>query len=164
MNIFLGWLAMALGVYVLQSSLLPLIFFHGIGPDLLLLMTISYAFLKGKRLGSFMGFLLGLFTDLATGGFLGVNVFVYMLLGFGCGIFSNRVLRDSFVLPIVAAFMGTMLAYSFHELIMLLLGYGFYPLAHMQFKLWPMLCYNILFAWPVHVMVHRMDEFVTKKK
>ena len=24
--------------------------------------------------------------------------------------------------------------------------------------------YNVIFAWPVHVMVHRMDEFVSKKK
>ncbi len=103
MNIFLGWLVMALGLYVLQSSFLPLIFFHGIGPDLLLLLTISYAFLKGNKLGSFMGFLLGLFEDLATGSFLGVNIFINMLVGFGCGIFSNRVLRDSFILPIAAS-------------------------------------------------------------
>ena len=85
MNIFLGWLVMALGLYVLQSSFLPLVFFHGIGPDLLLLLTISYAFLKGNKLGSFMGFLLGLFEDLATGSFLGVNIFINMLVGFGCG-------------------------------------------------------------------------------
>ena len=164
MNIFLGWLVMALGLYVLQSYFLPLIFFHGIGPDLLLLLTISYAFLKGNKLGSFMGFLLGLFEDLATGSFLGVNIFINMLVGFGCGTFSNRVLRDSFILPIVASCVGTMVSYCIHELIIVLLGYGFYPVAHIQMKLLPMLCYNVIFAWPVHVMVHRMDEFVSKKK
>ena len=164
MNIFCGWLAMALGLYVLQSSFLPLIFFHGIGPDLLLLLTISYAFLKGNKLGSFMGFLLGLFEDLATGSFLGVNIFINMLVGFGCGTFSNRVLRDSFILPIAASCLGTMASYCIHELVIVLLGYGFYPLAHIQMKLLPMLCYNVIFVWPVHVMVHRMDKFVSQKK
>ena len=148
MNIFLGWLVMALGLYVLQSSFLPLVFFHGIGPDLLLLLTISYAFLKGNKLGSFMGFLLGLFED----------------LGFGCGTFSNRVLRDSFILPIAASCVGTIASYCVYELVIVLLGYGFYPVAHIQMKLLPMLCYNVIFAWPVHVMVHRMDEYVSKKK
>ena len=164
MKIFAGWLAMALGFYVLQSSFLPLIYFHGIGPDLLLLLTISYAFLKGNKQGSFMGFLLGLFEDLASGSFFGVNTFIYMLLGFGCGTFSNRVLRDSFFLPIVASCTATMVSYCFHELIIVLLGYGFYPLAHIQMKLLPMLCYNLIFAWPVHVMVHRMDKYLAKKK
>ena len=89
---------------------------------------------------------------------------VFLLVGFGCGTFSNRVLRDSFILPIVASCVGTMVSYCIHELIIVLLGYGFYPVAHIQMKLLPMLCYNVIFAWPVHVMVHRMDEFVSKKK
>ena len=164
MKIFLGWLAMALGFYVLQSSFLPLIFFRGIGPDLLLLLTVSYAFLKGNKLGSFMGFLLGLFEDLATGSFLGVNAFINMLLGFGCGTFSNRVLRDSFILPIVASCVGTTASYCIHELVIVLLGYGFYPIAHIQMKLLSMLCYNIIFAWPVHVLVQRMDSNLSKNK
>ena len=85
MNIFLGWLVMALGLYVLQSSFLPLVFFHGIGPDLLLLLTISYAFLKGNKLGSFMGFLLGLFewalaVELFPTGCCGIALFCRLLL------------------------------------------------------------------------------------
>ena len=61
MRTFLYWLALVVTAYVVQTSFLPLIFYRGIGPDLLLLITISFAFLKGRRLGCFMGFLLGLF-------------------------------------------------------------------------------------------------------
>ena len=75
MRTFLYWLALVVTAYVVQTSFLPLIFYRGIGPDLLLLITISFAFLKGRRLGCFMGFLLGLFEDLASGGFLGMNTF-----------------------------------------------------------------------------------------
>ena len=164
MKVFLGWLVLSLVLYVLQTSLMPLIFFRGIGPDLLLLVTISFAFLKGKQQGSFMGFLLGLLEDLATGGFFGVNTLSHMALGYACGIFSNRVLRDSFILPVVAAVVSTTATFCFMELIMALLGYGFYPLTHLKWKLFPMLCYNVVFAWPVHVIVHKVDSLVSEKK
>ncbi|MDD6597810.1 rod shape-determining protein MreD [Anaerovibrio sp.] len=164
MRTFLCWLALVVTAYVVQTSFLPLIFYRGIGPDLLLLITISFAFLKGRRLGCFMGFLLGLFEDLASGGFLGMNTFANMLMGFCCGIFSNRVLRDSFILPLAAAWMSTISVFCLFEIIFLLLGYGFFPLAHIKYKLLPMLCYNIVFAWPVHVMVHKVDKRVSEKK
>ena len=67
-------------------------------------------------------------------------------------------------MPIAASCVGTMASYCIHELVIVLLGYGFYPVAHIQMKLLPMLCYNVIFAWPVHVMVHRMDKFVSQKK
>lgn len=164
MKVFLGWLVLSLALYVLQTSLMPLIFFHGIGPDLMLLMTISFAFLKGCRLGSFMGFLLGLLEDLATGGFFGVNTLANMAMGYGCGIFSNRVLRDSFILPVVASILSTTAVFCFMEILMLLLGYGFYPMYHLKWRLCPMLCYNVIFAWPVHMLVHKVDSLVSEKK
>ena len=36
--------------------------------------------------------------------------------------------------------------------------------AFLFYKLLPMLCYNIVFAWPVHVMVHKVDKRVSEKK
>lgn len=164
MKKFVCWLAVVVVLFVLQSSFLPLIHIHGVGPDLMLLVTLSFAFLRGNRLGSFMGFVLGMFTDFAEGGFFGMHTFIYMLMGFCCGTFSNRVLRDSFFLPVAAAWMSTISIFCFFELMFLLLGYGFFPLAHLKYKLLPMLCYNCIFAWPIHTLVHKMDEYLAEKK
>lgn len=164
MKTFFGWLLLTVVLYVLETSLLPLIYIFGTGPDLLMLETIAFAFLKGRQRGAFMGFLLGLMEDLASGGFLGLNTFINMLLGYGCGVFSNRVLRDSFVLPIAAACSSTVFAFFVYEIIFLLLGYGFYPIAHLKFKLLPMLFYNIIFAWPIYSLVHRVDVVAGEKK
>lgn len=56
-------------LFTLQTSFLPLIAWHGVSPDLLLLLTVSFAFLHGARQGAFLGFVLGLMQDLATGTF-----------------------------------------------------------------------------------------------
>lgn len=152
------WLAFVMAVFVMQSSFLPIIHYNGVGPDLLLLILASYAFFKGSRMGCFMGFLLGLFQDLATGTFFGVNTFTKMIIGYGCGIFSKRILRDSFILPISASIMSTAAAYLISGSIMLLLGYKFNILIHVTTHLVPMLCYNILLSYPMHAMVRKMID------
>lgn len=155
---FILWLVFTVAALVLQSSFLPIIHYKGIGPDLLLLTIGSYAFLNGSRNGCFMGFMLGLVQDLATGTFFGVNTFTKTVIGFGCGIFSSRILQDNFLMPISAAVVSTTASYLMMMVIMLLLGYRFNPLLHMPTHLLPMLCYNVIFAYPVHLLVHKMVD------
>ena len=79
-NLMIG-LAFMLLLYVGQSSLLPFIAFHGVSADLLLLLVVSVAFLRGAKVGALVGFLAGLLQDLATGTFFGVDIFAKMLIG-----------------------------------------------------------------------------------
>lgn len=58
-----------LTLFILQFSFLPLIAVHGVIPDLLVLATVSYAFLRGSVWGSFVGFSLGIMQDLSAGSF-----------------------------------------------------------------------------------------------
>ena len=164
MKKFLAWLLFVILIYSSQSSFLSLVYFHGIGPDMLLLMTCSAGFLKGKKLGSFYGFLFGLFEDAASGTFFGINAFTKLLVGYLCGIFSNRVLNDSFGLSVVAGFLNTLISFVIIEVIIMLLGYRFDIIAHLQFRLGPLLCYNVVFAWPVHCAVKWMFNKTDEKK
>lgn len=164
MKKFLAWLLFVLLIYAVQSSLLPVVYFHGIGPDMFLLMTGSVGFLKGKKQGAFYGFLFGIFEDIASGTFLGINAFTKLLAGYVCGIFSNRVLNDSFGLPVIAAFLNTMASFFIIEVIMMLLGYRFNFFTHLQFMLGPLICYNVVFAWPIHCAVKWLHNKTADKK
>lgn len=158
------WLVFVLTVYVVQSSFIPLFHFHGTGPDFFILLAGSIAFLYGKKIGAFSGFMLGLFQDLATGTFFGINTFTKMLMGYGCGIFYNRVLRDSFFLSLTSAVVNTLAGFAIIEIIMLLLGYGSDLFQHIVYRLIPMLCFNIVFSWPLHSMVRKISEMTAEKK
>ncbi len=62
-------------LYALQTSILPLIAYHGVTADLMLLFVTSTAFLKGACVGALSGFAVGVLQDIASGTFLGVNAF-----------------------------------------------------------------------------------------
>ena len=96
MNNFAKLAAFVIALYVLQTSFFPLMAYHGISPNFMLLLTVSFAFLRGMEQGTFMGLLTGLLTDLATGTFFGIHAFTYLLMGNLCGRFANRVYKDQF--------------------------------------------------------------------
>lgn len=150
-------------LYAFQTSLLPLIAYHGVTADLLLLFVTSTAFLKGARVGALSGFALGLLQDLASGTFLGMNAFTRLVLGFCVGKFSDQVFKEQFFLPVVASLVVTTVNYFILALLMLLLGYRFNLMGHMQYTLLPMLIYQLAFAYPVHRLAYELDKRYGKK-
>ena len=161
MNNFAKLAAFVIALYVLQTSFFPLMAYHGISPNFMLLLTVSFAFLRGMEQGTFMGLLTGLLTDLATGTFFGIHAFTYLLMGNLCGRFANRVYKDQFFWPVFASLGVTALNYFILALLMVLLGYRFNPISNVQTTLLPMLIYQLAFAYPVHYLTYKLDKNIS---
>ena len=54
------WAMVLILLYALQTSLLPFVNFDGFSANLMLLLTVSVAFLRGHEKGAFFGFMAGL--------------------------------------------------------------------------------------------------------
>ena len=147
-----------LGLFALQFSFLPLISVYGIVPDLLLLATVSYAFLRGSAWGALIGFSLGLVQDLSVGSFFGLHAFTLTLIGLFFGRFSDRVFQEQFFLPITASVAATAAQYVVSAVIVYLLGYHFNPLLHMGRVLIILLVFQLVFAYPIHWATFHLDR------
>ena len=158
------WAAFAAALYVLQTSLFTFLTIKGVTVDLLLLLTCSYGFLKGRRLGVLAGFLLGLMQDLASGTFFGINTFVKMTVGLLCGKLSDQVFKDQFFLPLSAAFFSAFANYLIPLAFVLMMGYNVNVAEHMKDVLPQMVVLQFLFAYPVHKLTMKFDEYVKKPK
>ena len=161
---FLVWFVFVVILYVIQSSLLPFISIHGISADLLLLFVVSLSFQKGRRNGALIGFLAGLLQDLATGTFFGINVFIKMIVGYVCGMFSRQVYKEQFFLMIVAVMFASAFHYVVYVAFVLFLGYQFNVLTQFNSVFIPMMFFNVVFSLPVHMCVSRICEWLTEKK
>lgn len=164
MKVFLKWAAFALLLYVLQVSLLPLLAFHGASADFLLLFAVSFGFTRGMRLGVLAGFLVGLMQDLLSGSFFGMNTLVKMIAGFIAGLLSDRVFKEQAFLPIVSSVVAAVANYFLLALLMALLGYRFNLLANAEYILLPLILYQLVFSYPVHVLTRRMNEWTRTEK
>ena len=151
-------------LFTLQFSFMPLIAVYGVIPDLLLLATVSYAFLRGSAWGGLIGFSLGLMEDLSVGSFFGLHAFTLTLIGLFFGRFSDRVFKEQFFLPITASVAATVAKYVISALIVYLLGYRYNPFLHMGRVLFLLLIFQLIFAYPIHWMTFRLDKHMSQPK
>lgn len=86
--------------FILESTLFHKLSFASIKPNLLIIVTASFGFMRGKKEGMFVGFVCGLFTDLFFGGVLGFYTLFYTVIGYTNGFFRRLFYDDDIKLPI----------------------------------------------------------------
>ncbi|MDO4617012.1 MAG: rod shape-determining protein MreD [Lachnospiraceae bacterium] len=90
-----------LAAFLLQSSVFPAITLLDITPNVLLMVTVCFGFMRGKRFGMLLGFFCGLLIDAFFGPILGFNAFVYMLIGYCNGYFYKVFFDEEIKVPML---------------------------------------------------------------
>ena len=75
--------------FVLQTTLFNYHDVVGVAPDLLLVITMSFGIMRGRREGLLTGFFCGLLYDVFYGTLLGPFMFLYMVIGY-VNVFFHR--------------------------------------------------------------------------
>lgn len=86
--------------FLLQTTVFKWLAFGGIVPNLLIVLTASFGFMRGEKTGLFMGFFCGLLCDIFFGSVLGLNAMVYMYIGYANGKFNRIFYPDDIKLPL----------------------------------------------------------------
>lgn len=73
-----------------QLTLIPLISIGSIAPNIVFVLIAYFTLLNGQFFGTILGFILGFFLDLASGGLIGAFMFSFTIAAFIVGYFSNE--------------------------------------------------------------------------
>ena len=84
-----------LAVFIMQGTIFQTLSIASISPNLLLILTVSFGFMRGKQEGLFVGFFCGLLIDIFYGyeNVVGFYALLYMYIGFFNG-FLYKVFYD----------------------------------------------------------------------
>lgn len=86
--------------FILQCSVFTNLAFAGIIPNLMIILTSSFGFMRGEKEGLIIGFFCGLLSDIFFGEFLGFYALVLMYIGYVNGKFSRIFYPEDIKLPI----------------------------------------------------------------
>ncbi len=86
--------------FLLQCSVFHSLSFGGIIPNLMIILTSSYGFMRGKKSGLLTGFFSGLLMDIFFGNMLGFYALIYMYIGYLNGFLKNLFFPEDIKLPI----------------------------------------------------------------
>ena len=150
-------------MYAAQTSLLPYIGYNGISPNLMLLLTVSTAFLKGYKHGVLMGLVTGFLQDTTTGSYFGCSIFSYMLIGWLFGKFSDRIFKEQLLFPVLSSPLATAMHCFIMAVLIYLIGYKIDLMYGIQNILRPMIFYQVAFSWIVHKITYDFDKFLSNR-
>ncbi len=126
-------IALAFGVivlFILQTTLLKDISFLPVTPNLLVILTSSVGFMRGRKAGLWAGFFCGLLIDIFYGEYLGIYALFYMWTGYANGLLCKYFYPQDIKLPMSAIILSDLwiniMTYFFLFLFRGRTNFGFY--------------------------------------
>ena len=114
------YILVILACFILQTTVFQTLAIGSIVPNLLLIATISFGFMRGKITGIWTGFLCGILKDFFYGNLLGFYALVYLCIGYGAGcctkIFYDEEIRVPMFLVAVGDLIYGLAVYGFQVL------------------------------------------------
>jgi rod shape-determining protein MreD len=146
--------------YLLQTTLFKSITIAGIVPNILLILTSSFGFMRGKNEGMYIGFVSGLIVDIFFGKLLGFYALLYMFIGFLNGFFRRIFYPEDIKLPMIliglSDFLYSFLCYIFMFLLRGKLHLSYY-FVHIML---PEAVYTILVTLVIYKAILFIDEWL----
>lgn len=88
------WFVAVLAAALLQATWPDMLKLQGVVPDLVLLMVVFFALVEGEERAMYTAVLGGIYQDVATNAVLGHHVFCLVVVAYGIGRMSNRLVTE----------------------------------------------------------------------
>ncbi len=146
--------------YLLQTTFFKAITLAGIVPNILLIITSAFGFMRGKNEGMFIGFFSGLLIDVFFGKIIGFYALVYMFIGFVNGFFRRIFYPEDIKLPMILIGLSDLL-YCFLCYIFLFLLRGKLHLSYYFVHIMlPEVVYTVLVTFIIYRIILFIDEWL----
>lgn len=107
---------------IFQSTLLPYFSMFGRVPNTGLVLIVVVALLKGKYFGAFFGLTMGLVQDILFSSVIGVNAFIYFIIGYIIGSAKKSIDTENRFIHIVFTIATTIFYNSIYALFLFFLS------------------------------------------
>ena len=146
--------------FVLQCSVFNSLAMGGIIPNLMIILTSSFGFMRGEKEGLLIGFSCGLLCDIFFGSFLGFYAMVMMYIGFVNGKFSRIFYPEDIKLIIVSDISYGLICY----ILMFLLRGRFHFPYYFTSVILPEALYTIVVTIILYPLILKINQKLEEKE
>ena len=153
--------------FILQSSSFGSLALGGVVPNLLVILTASYGFMRGEKSGLFVGLICGFLCDVCFGDMLGFYALLYMYIGFLNGKFYRVFYPEDIKLPLLLISVSDITFSISCYLLLFLLNGKFQFLWYTAHVILPELLFTILATilfYPILLLVNTLLEKRERKR
>jgi len=154
--------------FILQSAVFPSFAFAGIIPNLMIILTSSFGFMRGENEGLIIGFFCGLLTDIFFGDILGFYALIFMYIGYMNGKFSGIFYPEDIKLPLGLIIVSDLSYGMICYVLLFLLKGKFHFWFYLKEIILPEMVYTIVVTcilYPVVLIINeRLEKWERKRR
>ena len=152
-------IAIILVCFLLESTVFQGLSLGTITPNLLIVVTSSFGFMRGKKEGMMVGFISGLLVDIMFNDLIGFYALIYMVIGYANGFFRKIFYDDDIKLPLILIAASDFLYGNIVCIFMFIMRSKFHYLFYLKNVIIPELIYTIL----VTIVLYQIILYINKK-
>ena len=150
--------------FLLQSTVFHSLSLGGIIPNLMIILTASYGFMRGRKSGLLIGFFSGLLMDIFFSDILGFYALLYMYIGYLNGVFKKMFYPEDIKLPI-ALIVGSDFLYNILIYLLTFLLNGRFQFLYYFFNIMiPEMVYTILVACVLYPVLLVTENYMERNE
>lgn len=152
--------------FLLQATVFTRLDLGGITPNLFIVLTASFGFMRGEKEGLVIGFICGLLMDIFFSDYIGLYALVYMYIGFFNGKFKKIFYPDDIKLPITLIVFSDLI-YGLVCYLSFLLRGKFHFIYYLVHIILPEIVYTIIVTialYPIILMINKKLDNYEKGK
>lgn len=152
-------IAIIIVCFLLESTVFQGLSLGTITPNLLIVVTSSFGFMRGKKEGMMVGFISGLLVDIMFNDLVGFYALIYMVIGYANGFFRKIFYDDDIKLPLILITASDFLYGNIVCIFMFVMRSKFHYWFYLKNVIIPELIYTIL----VTIVLYQIILFINKK-
>lgn len=153
-----------MAAFLLQSSVFPVIPLLDITPNLLLMVTVCFGFMRGKRFGILVGFFSGLLIDFFYGPLFGFNALVYMYIGYLNGHLYKVFFDEEIKVPMLLVGVSDLAYGLVFYLIQFAFRMRFAFTEYLMGVIIPECIYTVVITLIVYRLLHKIDKLLSNNE
>ncbi|XCP83807.1 rod shape-determining protein MreD [Roseburia hominis] len=150
--------AVILVCYLLETTIFSHLVLASVKPNLLIVVTSAYGFMRGKKEGLFIGFACGFLKDILGGNLLGFYAMIYMVIGYLNGFFRRMFYDEDIKLPLVLISASELLYSVSVYVFLFLLKSDFRFIYYFGHIMMPELLYTILLTLVLYQIILHLNR------
>ena len=144
--------------FLLECTLFQSLSFASITPNLLVIVTASFGFMRGKREGMLVGFLSGILMDIFFGDLIGFYALIYTVLGYANGFFKRIFYPEDIKLPLFLIGSSDFLFGNAVCIFMFIMRSKFNYFYYLGSVIIPELIYTVLITLVLYQIILKMNQ------
>lgn len=151
--------------FLLQSTLYGFISLADIMPNILLILVVSSAYMRGRMTGLLLGLFSGLLLDLSSGDYIvGLYALMYMLIGYFIGFTHKYYSNDDYTLPIIIIAVSDLIYGFFFYIFEFLLRGRLNILFYLRRLILPEIIYTVAVSIILYKLLHTINNHLERRQ